>query len=133
MLVYVADIAVDEIDIVNPLSNKIWNAWMVRVIQKGAAAGVTVAEALLLTKVFSIPCRAEKDLNAFFADFYCTLVKKWKGKGLCSQHFLGDEVVVPPPTPINQVRVEGGGICLPSEPRSVWTFRSFVTWLFGGR
>jgi hypothetical protein len=134
MLVYLADVAVDEIDIVDPLSNKVWNAWMVRVIQKGAAAGVTSAEALLLTKVFSIPCRADKDLNAFFADFYCTIAKKWKGKGPCSRHFLSDEVVVPTPSPINQTPVESGGICMPSAPREpAWTFRSFVAWLFGGR
>jgi hypothetical protein len=134
MLVYLADVAVDEIDIVDPLSNKVWNVWMVRVIQKGAAAGVTSAEALLLTKVFSIPCRADKDLNAFFADFYCTIAKKWKGKGPCSRHFLSDEVVVPTPSPINQTPVESGGICMPSAPREpARTFRSFVTWLFGGR
>jgi hypothetical protein len=118
-LSYVSDIAVDEGDILDPLENKVWNAWMTRTMQRGAEAGCSKEEALLMTKVFSVECKPEKNLNVFFADFYCALAKKWKGKGPCSKYFLGDEV------PLLPVIKE-----VPVMKKPVSFFSDFMGWLF---
>jgi len=118
-LAYVSDIAVDEGDVLDPLENKLWNAWMARVIRRGVDAGCTKEEAALMTKVFSVECKPEKNLSVFFADFYCTLAKKWKGKGTCSKYFLGDEM---PPLPVMKEE--------PVMKKPVSFLSDFMGWLF---
>ncbi len=95
-LVFLGDISLEKPCPIEPTENQVWNAWMVRVIQKGNDAGCSESEARMLGNVLGVPCKACDSLDTLFASLYGALSKQYSGgKGPCSKYFLDEKISMP--------------------------------------
>ncbi len=90
-LIYLGDYALEKGCKKNPIKDPIWNAWMVRVIQKGSAAGLTLQEAKLLESICGVYISPTSNLQQVFAELFSKLTCHFKKKGPCSQYFMNKQ------------------------------------------
>jgi hypothetical protein len=98
-LVYLGDCALEKGCTINPIKDPIWNAWMVRVIQKGSAAGITFEEGKLFEKICGIYISPTSNLQQVFAETYSKLSRRFKKTGPCSKYFFKPHQPLTPQTP----------------------------------
>jgi hypothetical protein len=116
LLVYLGDVATTRPCMRDPLDSTLWNTWMVRVMRKGAAAGLTEVEAKALTEVFGFQWKASNTLESVLADVYNYLKSTYCKGGPCSKYFLQD-------SPIEEFQavevadVTMGCCCFPKQPK----------------
>jgi hypothetical protein len=87
-LVYLGDCALETECVENPIKDPIWNAWMIRVIQKGSAAGITLAEATRLEHICGVYVSPTSNLQQVFAEIFSKLSARFKKDGPCSRYFF---------------------------------------------
>jgi hypothetical protein len=90
-LVYLGDICIEKGCPQNPIQDPLWNAWMVRVIQKGSAAGITFEEVKALERVCGIYVSPCSNLQEVFAELFGKLSARYKKQGPCSNYFFRSE------------------------------------------
>jgi hypothetical protein len=87
-LVYLGDLAFETKCSPNPSKDPLWNAWMVRVIQKGSAAGITFQESKTFEKICGIYISPCSNLQQVFAELFSKLSARYKKGGPCSKYFF---------------------------------------------
>jgi hypothetical protein len=89
-IIHLGDEAVnDSWEVIDPLTQDLWNQWMVRVMRMGPKAGCSLSEAAALRSLFKMEgLQSRADLSDLFADLCFQLHNKWSDRGPCSQYFL---------------------------------------------
>lgn len=101
-IVYLGDLALEKGCTKNPIQDPIWNAWMIRVIQKGSAAGITLDESKCIESICGIYISPTSNLQQVFAELIGKLTAHFKKEGPCSKYFMKKQQPKPstPPTVI---------------------------------